>query len=264
MRIIIKKTQKLSSGIIISQDYRDSVRFVFFETDYEEFKYATNGGTAFVISFCGKNYGLTCKHVMNGFEPDKLVITADKSPLKGGKIASIKAVCYPNSPTGMAVDTDILDLCVIEFSNDVDADFFSGAYILEANTTACTSKYANNLSVAGVLKDKSKIEYEPDVGEIHAGFCFLEFSDTGTYSSDPTLRQAIAKFDQANFGEITGISGSPVYDETANALCGMVVRGGMNGDNCNLYYLDIFDIIKLLECIHKGEFSAFYYKNQPI
>jgi hypothetical protein len=37
----------------------------------------------------------------------------------------------------------------------------------------------------------------------------------------------LAEFKDPEFASVTGISGSPVFDVTANALCGMVVRGGM-------------------------------------
>ena len=58
---------------------------------------------------------------------------------------------------------------------------------------------------------------------------------------------------QAGFKSVEGISGSPVFDRTANALCGMVVRGGMNGGSCNLIYVDIFDIMRLLEAVSVGK-----------
>jgi hypothetical protein len=46
------------------------------------------------------------------------------------------------------------------------------------------------------------------------------------------------------FSSITGISGSPVYNKTANALCGMVIRGGMSGPACTIYYVDVLDIVR--------------------
>jgi hypothetical protein len=55
--------------------------------------------------------------------------------------------------------------------------------------------------------------------------CRLEFTDVGLGTSDPTLRTGLAEFKDPEFKSITGISGSPVFDITANALCGMVVRG---------------------------------------
>jgi len=58
---------------------------------------------------------------------------------------------------------------------------------------------------------------------------------------------------------VTGISGSPVYDQTAHALCGMVMRGGMTGNRCTIYYLDVFHIVRFLEAVSRGAESAHYY-----
>lgn len=44
----MKRTQTLSSGLIVQQDFGDSIRPMFFETDIEEFMYATHGGTLFI------------------------------------------------------------------------------------------------------------------------------------------------------------------------------------------------------------------------
>jgi hypothetical protein len=50
----VKRTQVLASGLAIRQDYSQAIRAVFFETDHEEFIYATNGGTAFIVNFRGR------------------------------------------------------------------------------------------------------------------------------------------------------------------------------------------------------------------
>ena len=59
---------------------------------------------------------------------------------------------------------------------------------------------------------------------------------------------------------ITGISGSPVYDVTAHALCGMVVRGGMTENLCAILYMDISDIVRFLDAVNRGDESAYYAK----
>ena len=80
--------------------------------------------------------------------------------------------------------------------------------------------------VFGILKEKTTLD---DVlAPIHGR---LKFTDTGLSNSDTTLRQATAQYVERNFDSIEGMSGAPVYDETANALCGMVVRGGEVGKN---------------------------------
>src|SRR5882757_8015263 len=59
----MNQTHTLSSGLVIRQDFAAAIRPVFFQTEFEEFLYATHGGTLFLVSFRGKTYGLTCRHV---------------------------------------------------------------------------------------------------------------------------------------------------------------------------------------------------------
>lgn len=54
--------QKLASGLRIRQDIRKSVRPIVFETGYTDWPYATHGGTAFIVRFGRRYWGLTCKH----------------------------------------------------------------------------------------------------------------------------------------------------------------------------------------------------------
>jgi hypothetical protein len=51
-----------------------------------------------------------------------------------------------------------------------------------------------------------------------------------------------------------------VFDVTANALCGMVVRGGMNDNKCEIYYTDALDLIHLVEAIRDRAPSVYYLK----
>jgi hypothetical protein len=107
-----------------------------------------------------------------------------------------------------------------------------------------------------VLKDKSHI-IPPD---IIMGYCRLQFRDGGASTIDPILRQAAAEFRSPEFDSITGISGSPVFDHTANALCGMVIRGGMTGNKCTIHYVDIFDIVRFLEGVSDHAPGIYYTK----
>jgi hypothetical protein len=50
----MSQTQILASGLVIRQDFAAAVRPVFFQTEFEEFLYATHGGTLFLVSFRGK------------------------------------------------------------------------------------------------------------------------------------------------------------------------------------------------------------------
>jgi hypothetical protein len=118
-----------------------------------------------------------------------------------------------------------------------------------------TSSIGDDLQVAGVLKAATQIEEEI----IAPQFCLLGFSDNGG-SEDPTLRQAIGVYENPSFEEVVGISGSPVFNVTMNALCGMVVRGGLQENKCTIWYMDIFDVIKLLQAIYNGEMKTDYKK----
>ena len=251
------RDQSPSSNPAIRQDFRDSVRCIFFETGYEGWEYATHGGTAFIISFRGKAYAVTCHHVFGDFDYHQLFITPGKFGNKGDKPAHIKGVFRPSSPRAGAIGTDICDLCVMEFTDDIDVNFFKGsAYVVEPDTIA-QSRKGHRLKVAGALKDKSEI-IPPD---ITVGFCVLEFVDAGTPVSDPFLRQGVAEIREPEFTRITGLSGSPVFDETANGLCGMVMRGAIEGNSCQIYYIDMSDIMKFLEALHAGASSTYYLKS---
>jgi hypothetical protein len=248
--------QKLASGLLVWQNIADAVRPVFFQTDHDEFLYATHGGTLFLVRFSGRVYALTCNHVFKDFPSGRLFVVNEKHAKKGSLPAHIKGIRYASNPTHAAVETDIGDVCLIEFSDENPAGFFGDSpYIIDENTVA--AGIANHdLSVAGVLKEKTTIEKNT----ISSGYCYLQMRDGGPYGPDPILRRARAVFRDPEFTTVTGISGSPVFDEAAKVLSGMVVRGGMNGPNCDILYVDIFDIMKLLEAVSAGAESTFYVK----
>lgn len=249
----MRVTQTLASGLFIRQDFRDAVRFVFFDTGHDAWQYATHGGTMFVVRFGGSNYALTCKHVLQDFDWRQLVVTNEKG---GTKIAGLKAVFYPSQPKGAAVDSDILDVAVVQFSDDIGSDYFNDrAYILDAGTTA-TSRPGDVVHVAGALKSPSAIT-EDKIAPI---YCLLELADNTSSSADPTLRSAFGKYKNPEFSDVVGLSGSPVFNVSKEALCGMVVRGGMSNDECILRYIDTFDIMQLLGAIEKGLTETHYKK----
>jgi len=249
------ETHVLLSGLIIRQDFAEAVRPVFFQTAYEEFLYATHGGTLFLVVHRGRVYGVTCAHVFGDFPRGQLYVTQKKLAQKGSMPGHVTQLAFPSSPKDDAVGTDVTDLCVIQFSEDTNPDFFSSPYIIEKRTVV-TSKPGHALRVAGVLKDKTSI-VPPD---INIGYCRLEFQDAGPSGSDPFLRRAEAQYDKTDFTSVTGNSGSPVYDQTAHALCGMVVRGGMTGNRCTIRYLDVQDILRFLEAVSQGARSVYYMK----
>src|SRR5688572_1867050 len=192
-RLINKKdmqvTQQLSSGLIIRQDFRTSARFVFFDTGYAGWEYATHGGTLFVVLYKGKPYALSCLHVRKDFEWEQLVVTDKRI---GSKAAGLKSISYPSRPKDAAVDTDILDIAVVEFSDDVDGAFFGETpYLLDPKTIA-SSAVGDILHAYGALKENSHIEER----SISQAFALLEINDNTDISHDPILRRAIGKFDK--------------------------------------------------------------------
>jgi hypothetical protein len=115
-----------SPGGVHDDGIGDAVRPVFFQTDNEDFLYATDGGTLFLVWFNGKIYGITARHVFtgNGFEPNRLFVTREKYAKKGTPPAPVKGLYYPSALQGAGAGTDIDDLCVIEFDKDMADDFF--------------------------------------------------------------------------------------------------------------------------------------------
>jgi hypothetical protein len=252
-----RRFHTLSSGIAVRQDFRDSVRMVFYETGCDGWRYASHGGTAFVVVFKGRPYAFTCRHVPQDFDWHQLIITNTKL---GHSIAGLKSVAYATRPEADAQGTDVVDVAVIEFSADVTPAFFHDtAYIVDDKTTV-PSQHGDPLHVSGVLKEK--IEFGD--GRITPSFCLLEFDDDGALGIDPTLRKARARYVNPEFSSLTGLSGAPVYNRRVNALCGMVVRGGMSGNDCNILYFDVFDMMQLLSAVHEGQPGTYYRKRSTV
>lgn len=244
----------------------DAVRPVFFQTDYEEFLYATDGGTLFLVRFKGRIYGITARHVFtgNGFEPNRLFVTQEKYAKKGTPPAPVTGIYHPSAPHGAAAGTDIGDLCVIEFDEGMADDFFMASPYDMDSLPVGTSDAGHSLAIYGVLKEKTIIIHADEGGgDIVIGYCHLEYCDTTTATRDAVLREAKAEFLAPAFSSVIGISGSPIYDKTAGKLCGMVVRGGMNGAKSDIRFIDIFDIKKFLEGISSGATGADYEKIVP-
>jgi len=247
-----RREQVLASGITIRQDFRDAVRFVFFETGIEDHAYATHGGSAFIVNYRGRCYGLTAGHVRQDFEWRQLVLTDTKF---GKHKTPIRTIFHPSSPREEAIGSDLPDVVVIEFVQAITPDFFQDAtYVLDHNTIR-SSRAGHSLLVNGALKEKSSIG-----DDIAPTFALLQFTDAGLAGSDPAVRLAIAQFADRQFETLLGLSGAPVYNETANALCGMVIRGGPVGDQWHVRYVDIFDIMQLLEAVHEGKTETNYRK----
>jgi hypothetical protein len=154
-------------------------------------------------------------------------------------------------------ESDLQDIAVICFSNEIGPEFFGDtAYVIGPDTVG-KSDTAHRLKIYGFLSEKGSINYEEK--SITGGYCDLQFHDVGETSSDPFIRQAFATYAGHNFTSLDGISGAPVFDETAGRLCGMVVRAGLNElGSATVWYIDIFHIVKLIKAVHSGSSRLTY------
>ena len=156
----------------------------------------------------------------------------------------------------MSIEPNIASLlCVVEFSKEVTPDFFHGTAFPIDDEHAATAQLGENLVVFGMLKDATVI----DGHDISVSWGRIEFLDVGS-GSDPVLRRAVAEFRAPEFTNVLGISGGPVWSKTTGKLCGMVVRGGTDGALWTIHYIDVFDIIRLLEAVVDGSDTTHYAK----
>lgn len=240
----------------MAQDFTQSIRAIFFDTGLEEFRYATHGGTLFVAEYGGEVFGITCRHVFKDFEPGRLFVGPNRTPEKGHPPARLKTITFPNNPKGETKESDVLDMAILRFEGEITPDFFGGTAYKIDETSVAQSREGTWLKVFGVLKSRTRIE-PPNV---YMDFCDLDFQDVGGTSSDVSLREARGEWLGSVIDDITGISGSPVFNQDLGALCGMVVRGGMQDKKCAIRYIDIFDIAHFLDSVSKGAATTTYEK----
>ena len=233
----------------------DAVRLVFFQTEEEQYPHATHGGTLFIVRYRGRPYGLTCRHVFGDFDPNMLHISA-RTELRPGLSAKVQNLGYAVNLGRAAANSDFADLCVIEFADDIAPDFFGGTeYLIDSNTVR-TSEPGHDLFAIGISKDGTRLLPPPDG---HIALCLLPLRDRGV-TNDPLLRWASARYEGTEFQTITGMSGAPVFDLTAGALCGMVMRGTFQNGLCEVRYADIHDIVRHIEAIRTRTQRSFYFK----
>lgn len=238
---------------MVSNDYTRSVRFLFFQTNFEDFPYASYVATAFVVSFEGRYFVLTCEHNEQDFSWHDVVITDSRF---GQNAAGIKAIYKPDRPSGYAVGSDILDVRVIELDDDASASFFcDNAYIL-CPETICQSNEKDVLELNGALKELSEIQRN----DLSPTFARLEFMDFGRHTHDIVLRNGKAKCGEDWPIKLSGISGSPVFNKTQKKLCGMTMRAGREGDDANMWYVEIGDILQILTGVQAGKLEVLYQK----
>ena len=193
------------------------IRAVFFQTDLEEYPHATHGGTLFIVRFFGHLYGITCKHVFKDFSPDRLHVSPELTPKKGLMSAKVQNLGYASKLGGVAVGSDLDDICIIEFAFDLAPNFFKGDEYLITERSVATAKTGHKLFAYGFLKEKSR--FIPEDGVFAP--CRLPVRDRGE-SGYTILRHASAGYTPSagGFRSITGMSGAPVFDITAMLFAG--------------------------------------------
>ncbi len=221
-----------------------------FETGFEGHEYATHGGTLFVIRYKEIYYGITCNHVnvKDPFDWGKLVVTDHKF---GKRVSGISHFYVTSAYTDLAEETELLDIRIAELDNDKGALFFNDKTYLVDRHTIGGSQVGDQLRVYGCLKHESKIEDEV----ITPKFCKLGFVDTldDVIGSDVTVRTATGFYTNPEFKALTGLSGAPVFNETTEKLCGVVVRGGLDGETAKITYVKFLDVMKVLEAIRDDQ-----------
>jgi len=244
-------TQQLSSGINIEQDLNNAVRFVFFDTGMDEWRYATYAGVLFLVQYNSKIYGVTARHVFQNFNWRQLVVTKGKFGNQNELVAELRYFYYPTALEGAAEGSDIGDIAIIDFTENCQHEFFlQTPYLIDAGTIAF-SQSDDHLLIHGSLQTQSSTN---EAGVVHPQYCtFTDLVDSGISDQNPTLRKATITFSQdITFDNITGISGGPVFNITQNKLCGMVVRGGLTNFNATIWYLDIGDIVAFIRSIDQN------------
>lgn len=229
----------------MQQDIKAAVRPVLYHTDWEEWPYSY-GGSLFVVNLNGRCYGLTCWHVIGDEGANHLFVASSHVLSIGMRAASIEQVARINDQ-----ESDLKDIAVICFSDEIGPEFFGGTAYAIGPDTVGPSDTAHRLKVFGFLNTKTFVDYEAK--SITGGYCDLQFTNLGETSSDCCLRQAIATYASHDFSSLDGISGAPVFDENMSRLCGMVVRADLNDlGHAILWYIDILYIVKFVEAVHAG------------
>ncbi|MCK1553426.1 hypothetical protein IVB11_31360 [Bradyrhizobium sp. 177] len=230
-----------------------ALRAVFFQTDYAEYPHATHGGTLFIVKYDGRPYGVTCNHVFGDFDPNMLHVSARTELSPGQMSAKLQNLGSARNLGGAAEGSDLNDLCVIEFADDLAPDFFGDTAWPIQDKAVGSSETGHDLFAIGLSKEGSQLLPNGNFAR-----CLLPLRDRGA-TGDSLVRLATARYGEAGFETITGMSGAPVFNLTKQVLCGMVLRGGFAAGLCQVRYLDIRHVIHLIHMIHTRTRRAFYY-----
>jgi hypothetical protein len=241
----------------VPQWFKDLTRVVHFKTGMPDWPIASHGGTAFIVSLGGRPYAVTCAHVAKDFDWKNLIITDERC----GQWEAVTSCVWradKDRTTLSAAGSDVLDLAAVGFSDVIDVSFFKGA-IFDLGA-ACPARTGDGLYTYGVLKERSI--FEPSM--MSPTFIDCGFVDAGPSPNDPSVRVAQTRVFPGQIQSLAGLSGAPVYNVRTETVCGMVVRAGLERvgaiEALTVRYVDIYDIVKFLECMVSGREWAFYQK----
>lgn len=217
-----------------------------FETGFDEWPYATHGGTVFVIAFGEslKPFAITCGHVVGDFDAKKLVVTDRKT---GNQFATIKSLYKASALIENAEGTESLDIIAYDFDDRVNLEYFGNDIYRTDMKTLASSREGDELFVHGNNKEDTVI----DEKGITAAYADIFLVDSGSVEHDITQRRAQGKITNDNFSNLSGLSGAPVFNITRNAITGIVVRGGIHNKIARVRYVDILDIYFRIKAIHE-------------
>ncbi len=221
-----------------------------FETGLDDWKYATDGGTAFIVCLNRRLYALTVRHLARTFSWNDLAISSEKF---GNTLVGIDSLIYTDTKNDLSADTN--DMMIIEISDDISFESFGDQPYLIDTGTWCDSETGDQLYVSGAQKSASVIDEER--GQIFPGFMTLEFRDAGP-TSDPVVRAAHAIFDDDLNGGLTGLSGAPVFNWSKERLVGVMVRGGESDGHFTMRYIGIGHYIQMLLADQNGSSTCNY------
>ena len=131
--------QRLGFGLTIRQRPESCVRQVLFNTGWDDWPYASYGGTYFIVSFDHRPYAVIVNHTLGDFDHNKLRISSKRVDQFGDYAVTAKAFHKVTKPLGAAVDSDFLDVGVFSFPPDVVASSFEDEPYVVDPGTICTS-----------------------------------------------------------------------------------------------------------------------------
>ena len=255
---------QLSSGIRVQQDVFLATRFVQFSTEYDDWPVATHGGTAFIVEYKSRWFAVLARHVFGKrnaerfYFKDLLMFTKNSGesciPLK-----VVRGVGVQPLPGRTKEDLgNIGDMAVVEV--ETRPDEITDRYIMDANTI-CDTKPGNSLKIFGFLKSGSQIEVDGDDVTTFSQPCRLGLECVPTSSSAEELYSAKGDYNPSSPPDLAGISGGPVYNVSQSALCGIVLRAGINlsTKQVTAHFIGVDHVTHLLDAIISEKNVAKYW-----